>query len=270
MPRRWWRRPRAQRFEGVVAKRAELDVPARPALAVVGQGEVPLRAGDGGRRLQGSARATGSARSGRCSSGCTTTPAVCSSSARSAPDSTTARCGRSSTELRAAGRPTSCPFAVSPKLPGGSLLRWVRPELVAQVGVPRVDRRRRHPGPGVPRPPRRQGPERRRPRDVSPRVRLRPTCEAPSPRGSGRLAGAPDLLRSRGLGLLGLRLFGRGLRGRRLDVVVAVLVTDGWRPLASRASARLASSAAARSMTVPRRLRRVLERRRHGRPPCPR
>ena len=129
-----------------------------------------------------------------------------------------------------------CPFAVPPKLPRGSF-QWVRPELVAQVAFHEWTDGGGLRAPGLPRPARRQGPAGRRPRDLTPESE------------SGGLAGAPDLLGR--LGLVGVGSAAAFLAAVRFLVVCAVLVTDGWRPLASRASLRLASSAAARSMTVP-------------------
>ena len=135
-----------------------VDLPVRPPRPGVGQGEVPQAAGDGRRRLQ--------ARRGQ-------PRRVVRVAARRRPRSRRRRPAvrrRRRYRLQRAhadvgdGRAApfgdaECPFAVPPKLPRGTY-RWVRPELVAEVAVPRVDRGRRHPRAGVPRPARRQTPGR--------------------------------------------------------------------------------------------------------------
>ena len=220
-----------------------LDLPARPPRADVGQGEVPHASRRWSSAATSSARATARARSGRCSSASTTTSGDLQFVGAVGTGFNERDAARRDGRAAAAWRPTTCPFAVAAEAARGTLP--LGPSRARRPGrLPRVDRRRRHPRRRCSSACATTSPRGRRPRDLSD--------------GSGATCGRVPVLGRRGFGAsLGARpgrLGGGGrfvARGRFAGGCAAVVPTGGA-PCASRASSRLASSAAARSMTAAR------------------
>ena len=156
---------RAQRFEGIVAKRVDVDVPVRAAGPGVGEGQVHATRRRWSSAATSSARATAPGRSARCSSASTTT----SGDLQFVSAVGTGFNERTLTDVMAKLRQLEtdeCPFAVAAEAAARHLPMGA-PRARRPGRVPRVDRGRRPPRAGVPRPPRRQAPGRRRPRDLA-------------------------------------------------------------------------------------------------------